>query len=191
MTSSKSMLAAITAAFAMSAGVPAGAADASTDRTHMPDFCSNRDVTCVLPDGGGGAAPRPNVGAGGTGLSGNAPPGATLSGSGTASQPNVVVTPAIPSGVPSGTTTATPTVPSAGQVPAPPGQIRSGPTVPNTTDTSVGATGGTSGGTSSNASGGTTGGIGTGTSSGTGGSAGRSSEGSKGGGTGGGAARGR
>src|SRR5205085_6788601 len=24
----------------------------STDRTSMPDFCSRRDVNCVLPDGG-------------------------------------------------------------------------------------------------------------------------------------------
>jgi hypothetical protein len=32
----------------------AHAADASTERTTMPDFCSDRNVTCVVPDG----APR-------------------------------------------------------------------------------------------------------------------------------------
>lgn len=26
-------------------------ADASSERTSMPDFCSNRDVNCVVPDG--------------------------------------------------------------------------------------------------------------------------------------------
>lgn len=30
----------------------AHAADASTERTTMPGYCSERDVTCVLPDGG-------------------------------------------------------------------------------------------------------------------------------------------
>ena len=31
---------------------------ASSERTTMPDFCSNRDVTCLLPGGGGAVAGR-------------------------------------------------------------------------------------------------------------------------------------
>ena len=48
---------------AVVAALPAFAANAaeSTERTSMPDYCSNRDVNCVLPDG---AAPRIVTGGG-------------------------------------------------------------------------------------------------------------------------------
>lgn len=45
----------IAVAATLAAGASAVFAADSTDRTTMPDFCSNRDVNCVLPDG---APPR-------------------------------------------------------------------------------------------------------------------------------------
>ena len=46
-----SILFAVAAALGVSYTIPfASAADGSRERTTMPDFCSNRDVTCVLPD---------------------------------------------------------------------------------------------------------------------------------------------
>ena len=44
------------AALATASMPPSQAADASSERTTMPDFCSNRDVTCLLPGGGGAVA---------------------------------------------------------------------------------------------------------------------------------------
>ena len=68
------------------------AADPSTERTTMPDFCSNREVTCVLPDG----PPR---------LRAASPaPGHTPTGPSTSAQ--VVITPAQP-GTAVGTTSST------------------------------------------------------------------------------------
>lgn len=45
----------VIAVTAVLAAIPAAiAAEVSTDRTTMPDYCSNRDVNCVLPDNTGG-----------------------------------------------------------------------------------------------------------------------------------------
>ena len=41
---------ALVTAFCAFTPTVSGAADASSERTTMPDFCSNRNVTCVLPD---------------------------------------------------------------------------------------------------------------------------------------------
>ena len=67
----------------------AHAADASTERTTMPDYCSERDVTCVLPDGG--AAVRSVPPASGSATGDNASNG-------------VVTPPAATPGVPTGIT---------------------------------------------------------------------------------------
>lgn len=136
----KPMLIAVAAALAAVTTAPlASAADASRERTTMPDFCSNRDVTCVLPDG---APPRAAPGTGKNAI--------------------VVTPPATPATAPGlvGGTTATPTVPaSPGQAPS---LGNTGPslgnTVPALPSQVPGTTSGTATGTTSSTTGGTSGG---------------------------------
>lgn len=102
----------VAAALAFVAAAPlASAADASTERTTMPDVCSNRDVNCVLPDGP--PPPRPNAGS-----LGNTTP----------SLGNT--TPSLPSQVPSTTTggTASGTTSSTTGTPSGAAGVRSGGT---------------------------------------------------------------
>lgn len=61
--------------------VSVAAAQTSTERTSMPDYCSNRDITCILP--AEAAASR-------------APNKTTATGAGPATSPTVVITPAAP-----------------------------------------------------------------------------------------------
>jgi len=107
-------------AFSAPVGFTAHAADA-TDRTAMPDFCSNREVTCVLPDG---PPPRRARGAAGLGDSTvviTPPVGSTSTGAGSVgATPSVPSVPALPGQVPS-VTGGVPTL--SGQVPALPAQV--------------------------------------------------------------------
>ena len=82
------------------------AADSSTERTTMPDFCSNRDVNCVIPDG---PSPVRVFGAGAGGVVPSLPVGSTSSGGAT----QVPAVPALSGQVPS----------LFGEVPALPGQV--------------------------------------------------------------------
>ena len=143
------------AAFSALSGPVTRAADA-TDRTAMPDFCSNRNVTCVLPDG---PAPRLRARApspGDPSIVITAPVGSTSTGAGgvggTPTVPSVPAlpgqVPSLPGGVPalSGQVPALPAqVPSlSGSVPALPAQVPS-----TTTSTTSAGTTSSSGGTAS------------------------------------------
>lgn len=166
------VLLAVSAAVAALSGTVFGAD--STDRTTMPDFCSNRDVNCVLPDGaqprvvtGGGTpttpvqTPTPPSAASGAPL-GKTPvvvppttvPGVTTVltppvGTNGATGPSVPAVPALPGGIP----TLSGGIPSLpGAVPSLPGGVpslttggTSSGTTSSSTSTGTGTTGGTTG----------------------------------------------
>ena len=191
MKTKRTLILAIGAALAALTAPATRAADA-TDRSSMPDFCTQRDVNCVLPDGtrAGGAAYAAPSASGQSTQPQNVvtPAGAASAGAGSntaivipaidASGVTTVVTP--PVGSPAGSTTAGPTVPSVpalpGQVPSLPGAVPSLPgQVPSLSGQVPSLTTGdsTTGTTSSTTSGGTTGTTASGTSTTTGASGAR------------------
>ena len=121
-------------------------ADSSTERTSMPDYCSNRGVNCVIPDGPPVVRGRAGIVTGSSPVI-TPPVGGSSSGTATAI-PTVPSVPALPAQVPSlfGQAPGLPAqVPSLfGQVPTLPAQVpsaTSGTTSTGTTSSSTGATG--------------------------------------------------
>ncbi len=179
--SRRHLLAAIAAAVAGMLAAPAGnAADLSSERTYMPDYCSNRDVNCVVPDGpppplrGGAAAPLSgssasgNPGSAASGISGSSNTGAGTGTGGVLTVPAVPTAlgqvPSLPAQVPS-LPAQVPTL--SGQPPALPAQVPSttsgggAPNIapnPNTARTLGRSSGGASGTFGTGASGTSTGG---------------------------------
>ena len=127
----KPLIAATALALGGAMTLSAGAADTSGDRTYMPDYCTNRDVNCVVPDG---AAPPARAGApASVGSAGSATSGSANttagSGTGTGGVPTVPAVPTLSGQVPSlpGPIPSLPAqVPTlSGQVPGLPAQIPS------------------------------------------------------------------
>jgi hypothetical protein len=80
-------LVAVATALGAATAIAAHGADSSTDRTSMPDSCSERDVNCVIPDGEySRIAPRtiltPPAGTTGSTTPGSSTSGAGISGAG-------------------------------------------------------------------------------------------------------------
>ena len=147
MNTTRTLFVAIGTALAALAAPVSHGAD-STNRSSMPDFCTQRDVNCVLPDGtrgGGGSPATPSV-SDQSGQSQNVvTPTGTTSG-GAASNTAVVMPPTDASGV---TTVVTPPVGSAAGTTS---STTSGGTTGTTTSGATrgtAASGGTAGATTS------------------------------------------
>lgn len=148
----------ILAAFPLLAISDASAADA-TERTVMPDFCSRRDVNCVLPDAAGSrVVGTPSGPVQPIESTQTAPARAGFTQSGSAASTTTVVIQPDASGVTTVVTPSSSGVPSVSTVPAltaPPPTVTTGGTASGATSSSASSVSGTATSTGSISSGGT------------------------------------